>query len=135
VNWGICSHHCEEAGFNTTMQEAKLSLIKVRIKGLNLLNKTLFFQRGTFILKESECEKLGKGMDIDTSTELCAALKNKDVIKYVVYRKKDKDKDKDEFEEYEKKEETVTKNNKLTVLLHKGFFSYFSWCFNIYASG
>jgi len=42
-------------------------------------------------------------MDIDTSTELCAALKNEDTVKYVVYRKKDDD----DFEEYEKKEETV----------------------------
>jgi len=62
----------------------------------------------TFIIKESECDKLGKGMDIDTSTELCAALKNKDVVKYVVFRKKDKkDKEEDEFEEYEKKEESL----------------------------
>ena len=37
VNWGICSHHCTEENYGTTMQEAKLSIIATK-----------------------ECQKLGK---------------------------------------------------------------------------
>ncbi len=27
VNWGICSHHCENTGFNTTMQVGEWKFI------------------------------------------------------------------------------------------------------------
>lgn len=64
VHWGTCSSHCTSKGGGTAMREAKLS-----------------------IMKQKECQQLGKAMGIDTKTEMCAALKNNDSIPYVTYKK------------------------------------------------